>query len=542
MLILASALFLRLAGTWRAEPIDYHADEWVIAQPVYSMVNEGQVGLKTHYKWPGCGVIYTLALVLYPLKAVFGPYSYNSILIIQRVVSALAGTGALFIAFLLMRKMFSVQASLIAAALLAVAKLPVLQGHYGTITSIVSLIVLVVILLSFDLFDVAPGKKPKLRKGRCILLGLICGWGIASKWTVVFAAIPISGAFLLSIYFNRKLNNWPGFIKTNLKRIAIIGSVTIVTFLAANPDFLFAPAKVISGLQYEVIHHQTGHYGSTLAEEKTAAARVYRTIKLLAEPGSVYLLVPALAAFVYCLIRPNRWRLLLIYTLVLWLAMLYRNKLAAERHYLVPFSILLLLFAVALADLFNSNKKPLKLGACSALAVLIIIELLYTCAWISPFWKPDARVRCGRWILENVPRNCGVTWAPRTPNWAAPGMRIIPELFQTYPRQPRPGGDQYIIAARSRLKIFEKHPPSKPVVPEEWFPQQPPSMSELVLYAQMNAGGGPNIELLKKFHAKPSFLGIDLRVFAMDPDRDTTFANQSVTLFRLRKPADDKTQ
>ena len=48
--ILLLALVLRLAGIWRAEPINYHPDEWVIAQPVMSLANNGQVGLKTHYK------------------------------------------------------------------------------------------------------------------------------------------------------------------------------------------------------------------------------------------------------------------------------------------------------------------------------------------------------------------------------------------------------------------------------------------------------------------------------------------------------------
>ena len=136
-MILLVALFLRLAGIWRAEPIDYHPDEWVIAKPVYALANEGQFGLKTHYKWPGCTVIYALGFTLYAFKWLLGPYDYETILILQRVISALAGTGVAALAFFLMRKLFNDRTALLAAALLSVSKLPVLQGHYGSITSIV---------------------------------------------------------------------------------------------------------------------------------------------------------------------------------------------------------------------------------------------------------------------------------------------------------------------------------------------------------------------------------------------------------------------
>ncbi|MBA7482813.1 hypothetical protein ES707_18312 [subsurface metagenome] len=532
--ILALALLLRLVGIWRAEPIDYHPDEWVIAQPVLAIANEGQFGLKTHYKWPACSVIYTLGLSLYALKGLFGPYNYETILIIQRVISALAGTGAVAAAFILMRKLFNPMAGLFAAALISVSKQPVLQGHHGTITSIVSLIILVVMLLSFDLFDVSGSGKGRLRVGRCILLGLICGLGIAAKWTIVFAAIPISGAFLLSIWFRRRFGNWSEFIKVNLKRIGIIAGMSVAGFLAGIPDFLIAPDKIVAGLQYEILHHETGHYGAVMSEEKGSIARVGRTIKLMSNAGSIYLFIPAAAALVYCFARADRWRMLLIYTLLVWLAMLYRNKLAAERHHLVPFIIMVLILAVALAELIQSKKKWLRPAGCTVFILLLAVETLYTCVWISPFWKPDARVQCGRWIMENVPPGSGVTWAPRTSNWTAPGTRIVPELFKKFPRKAKAGADQYIIASNSKMEIFSKHPPTRPVVASEWFPQQPPSMQELLLYFEMNTGKGTFLSQVREFENRAGFLGFDLSWFGFDPNTETTFANRAVTLFKVK--------
>lgn len=138
--------------------------------------------------------------------------------------------------------------------------------------------------------------------------------------------------------------------------------------------------------------------------------------------------------------------------------------------------------------------------------------------------------------MENVPPGSGVTWAPRTSNWAVPGGRISPELFEAYPRQPEPGKYQYIIASRSKLGTFKKHPPARKIVPSEWFPSKPPTMMELNLYYEMNQGGGPNLSFVKSFHTKSRFLGLDLTLFGQSATRETTFANLAVKLFRFNKP------
>jgi hypothetical protein len=526
------ALFLRLAGIWRIEPIDYHPDEWVIAKPVVAIANNGEVGLKTHYKWPACSVIYLLGYGLYVLKGLFGPYSYETILIIQRVTSAIAGTLAVLVAFRLMRRLFSLRTAFISAILISMAMLPVQQGHYGTITSLVSLIILTVMLLSFDLFDIEPNRS--LKTGKCCLLGLVCGLGIAAKWTVLFVVIPISGAFLLSIWANRILGNWGIFIKTNLKRIGIIAGITVLSFLAGFPDFYFAPKKVVSGLDYEIKHHQTGHYGSLLDSKKKLTPRLSSRTKSMISAGSKYLFIPSIAALLYCLVKPGREKLFLVWTMFFWFAMLCKNKLAATRHHLIPFIIMILLLSVGLSILLENRRKLIKYTGYIILVLLLCIEMLYTCIYISPFWKPDARTECSKWIKANVPKGSGVTWAPRTPIWAAPGKVVDPSLFKLYPQNATKNREQYIIAAISRLNIFKKHPPFRPVVPSEWFPQKPPSKNELILYHEMNQENGQHLTLVKKFHAKPGFWGCDLRLFGLNPNTDTTFANQSVSLFKFK--------
>jgi len=534
-LILLLALFLRLAGIWRAEPINHHPDEWNLANPVMALANDAQAGLIYRYNWPGCGAIRLVGYSLYALKPVFGPYSYNEILIILRVLSALASAATVLVSYVLVRKLFNNRAALLAALLISVAKSPVILGHYGTVDSIGSVVIVLVMWLSCDLFEIDPEhQSPTLRAGRCCIIGLICGWGIASKWTLLLAAIPIATALFLTVIARRKLGHWRRFIEVNLKRIAIIGGMTLLAFLAFLPDLQIAPQKVLSGFEYEMVHHKTGHHGAVTADQAGLDKRLIRTYTAFNQCGSIYLTLAGIAAVIFALVKPTRRRYFLLLTMLLWLMVLLRNIVAPIRHHLIPFMLMLMLTAVLFDKVFGSEKKYLRLAGIVVFVIVTILATLYTCIAASPFWKPDARVMCSNWIQANVPKGSGVTWAPRTPHWAAPGEWVAPSLFKSYPRRAEPGKDQYIIVTKRNLEIFKKHPPTKPVISREWFPNQPPSMQELLLYAEMNAGGGNNLQIVKKFENSPSFLRLDLGFFAMDPETETTSANRAVVLFKVK--------
>ncbi len=537
IVILLLALCFRLAGIWRSEPIDYYPDEDKIARPVFSLANHAQVGLKRDYNWPMCGVIYPFGYALYGLKGWFGPYSYHNILIIQRILSTLVGTGTIFVVFLLMKKLFSVKTALIAASFVAIGKLPVRLDHDGYLRSCVSLIIITVMLLSYDLFDV--NKKSNghedLKTGRCSMLGFICGWGVAIRWTMVLSVLPISGAMLLSIWYHRKNGDWKTFIKTNIKRIGIIAAIATISFLAGNPDFQFSPEKVMSGVLLQKQQGKVGHYGKFVDRSDSLAYKFSNIAQNMTKCGSIYLFIPGIIATICCFLKPTRAKIFLLWTMFLWLFVLHRNVLPLEKYHLVPFIIMLLLISICLSAGTEYKKHWAKVTAFVLYAFLIITGSLYTLIWISPYWKTDARILCSRWIKANVSQDSGVTWAPRTHKWMLPGRVVDPSLFKMYPRQARPDKDQYIMASKNMMNVFKKHPPFKPVNPDDWFPSKPPTMNELLIYAEMNNGGGPNLKLVKEFSTKPSFLGLDLRLFGLRPVQDTTSANWAVSLFRVNR-------
>ena len=205
-------------------------------------------------------MIYPLGYTLYNLKGFFGSYTYDEILILLRVISAILGTATILLVFFFMRKFSGGKSGLIAASLLAVAMMPVTNGHYGTTDNLITLAFILIVLRSYDLFDVNQPDSA-LNWGTCCLFGFIWGWALPSNGRWFLVVMPAFFGLTFSVFCKPKIIPWLLFWKTNLKRITLICAVAAVSFLAGIPDFQLAPKTVLDGLQYEMIHQQTGSYG-----------------------------------------------------------------------------------------------------------------------------------------------------------------------------------------------------------------------------------------------------------------------------------------
>ncbi|MHC4215135.1 MAG: hypothetical protein ACYSWP_17375 [Planctomycetota bacterium] len=341
------------------------------------------------------------------------------------------------------------------------------------------------------------------------------------------AAIPISGAFFLSLWYQRRAGKWNVFIGANSKRVGIILGMLVIGFLAGCPDIQFIPAKVIDGFNYEMLHHKTGHYGSVLVEEGAWHYRIMRTARILGGCGSIYMLIAGIGAVIFCLIRPSRAKVFLLWIIFFWLLVVFRNFVAGSRHHFIPFIVMLMIIAVALGEGLKNRIGKVRIGCGIAFAFLVVSGTLYTCITISPLWRPDSTLECASWVRANVPSDNGLTWAPLS--------AVDRELAKEYPRQGSDSKDRYIIASHVMMRRFAKHPLSRRVIASEWFPSKPPSTMVLSLYAEMNAGGGPNLTQVKEFYREPSFLGMDSRLFLQSAKGTHIMANRGVTLYRFNK-------
>lgn len=535
--VLGISFAVRIAGIQRTKSVDYHPDEGVLAIPIQQIANTGQVGLKTHYKWPGCGVIYPVGYGMYFLKPMFGEYDYITVLKTLRVLSAIASLGAVAMVFEFLRKYHSVRAGFLGAIFLGVSTMPAIAAHYATLDSVTMLLFIASLYFVYGFFHVdKDGAKVNVVK--TFSIGALIGYAISVKWTLMLMAIPVFveavGGFIDSVKNNTKLL----FLKTGMQKGSILGLGMVVGFLLFFPDFQLVPNKAIEGIQFEMKHHNTGHYGEVLSDPMGLAKKFKRTYNLFVKCGWKAFTIAGLCSMVFVFFKRNRLKWFLFAVFILWTSVPFRNLISPPRHYLVPYIILLLSLAILADYLLSLRVKAVRIASIACLSLAVLASLLYTCISVSPFWMADPRYACAEWIMDNVPKGSGVTWAPRHSayNWSVPGTRIAGFLFKEYPRLAEPGKYQYLIASPIVLGVYKQHPPDRKIVPEEWFPGTPPSQQELELFYQLNEGGGDQWQRVEAFRSKPQFLGLTYKIFGEPEGQEPTVACKKVFLYKSKYP------
>ncbi len=248
-LVLLGALALRLWGIKQGLPYVYNIDE--AGHFVPKAVEMSAHGLNPHYFVNPPALTYVLHLVLF---AWFGAghgvtHEYalhpDRVFLVARVTVALLGTAAVWLLYLLGARLFDRRVGLLAAAVEAVAFLPVFYGHLALNDAATLL------PLTLSLF----GSAGIMRYGRrrdYVLAGIGLGFACASKYTAGIAIVPFAAA--ASTHY---LAAPPGSGKRVLVGLAIGGLCALGAFLLANPYAL---------LDFQRFHSELVHQ-SSLSEE-----------------------------------------------------------------------------------------------------------------------------------------------------------------------------------------------------------------------------------------------------------------------------------
>jgi len=194
---------------------------------------------------------------------------------------------------------------------------------------------------------------------------------------------------------------------------------------------------------------------------------------------------------------------------------------------------------------WSSPRRHLAWGVRAVSILVVADELLYACVAMSPFWKPGACLEFARWLQQNMPPGTAVVMTPFTPVGTVPGSKVWDqpmvgyEELKQFPRRPVRGRGMVCLAAHRSLNRFKKHPPDRPINPQEWYyGKNPPTIEILRFYAELNKEQSDSYAQLKRFYAQPSFLGFDLRFFVQSAKKDSVYANRGITVFAPKgKPA-----
>jgi hypothetical protein len=415
--VLIAAVSLRLWGVGQGLPYVYNLDESDHFVP--HAVAMFRHGLDPHYFANPPALTYLLhflfALWFGGANGVAHAYAHHpeDVYVLARVTTAMLGAAAVWLLYLLGARLFGRGVALLAAAIEAVAFLPVFYAHLA-LNDVPALAPLTLSLL---------GAAGVLRRGRALdylLAGVGLGLACATKYTAGIALLPLLAA-IASRYLGRERDQAPDDGRSApaspvIAGVAIAGVAALAAFVLANP--------------YSLLDYQGFHRG--LVHQSTLSGEAQGKLGAPKGGGLPYYLwsltwglgwVPALAALGGALTVWRRERAL--GWLLVPAALIFLLFMGAQGRYfgrwLLPiFPIVCLLAAFFVLELARSisERRPRLRGAAIVLAVAAACAqgVVYSVHSSLVLSRADTRNLTRAWMVGNVPAGSRIVVEPLVPN------------------------------------------------------------------------------------------------------------------------------
>ncbi len=427
--ILVGALVLRLWNIDHNLPFVYNADEELHFVPKAVDMLGGSLN-PGYFENPSALtylllVVFKLRFLGDDLRATFAGDPEPAFLT-ARVVVALIGTLVVGLVFWAGARFADRRAGLVAAAVMAVAFLPVFYSKHAlndTVTMAPVAVALVGCLLVYQ----------RGRPGDWLLAGAAIGVATATKYTAGAMVITLLIAAALRVERDR------GELKRAVVGLVIAGAALVVCFAILNPFALLHPGEARSQISGQSGQASTGKLG----QESELGWWYY--VKSLTWGFGWLPLAAAIGGGIVMLRRDWRIALLLVaFPIVLWLYM--GNQGRHFGRWLMPIYPALCVLAgiavVALVDRLRWRPAPLLAVATLALCVQGLVQSIHIDTVLG---KRDTRTLARAWMEEHIPDGAGVVVEPFVPgNWleldATRQFRRFPvkRPFQAYEKKLRP--------------------------------------------------------------------------------------------------------
>jgi hypothetical protein len=413
--VLLGGLGLRLWGVRQGLPYVYNADEGdhFVPRAVHMFAAHS---LNPHYfenppaytyllhwllaLWYGGGTAVLRAYELHPAD----------VYTLARVAVALLGVAALWLLYATGARVFGRAVGLLAAAIEAVAFLPVFYAHLA-LNDVPTLAPLTLSLL---------GTAGVLRKGRIrdyLIAGIGLGLACASKYTAGIVLVPLATAVVV-----RYLDSDRAAQRRVVIGLLLAGAATLLAFLAANP--------------YALLDYSSFHAG--LVHQSTLSGEAQGKLGAPKEGGFLYYLwsfawglgwLPSLAAVGGALIvwrADRRLAWLLVPGTLLFLVFMGVQGRYFGRWLLPIFPIVCLLAAFFLVRLIESATHrarptaPVRIAIAAVVVVVTLAQgLLYSAHSGLVLSRTDTRTLTRDWMLANIPKGAKIVVEPVAPDeWA----------------------------------------------------------------------------------------------------------------------------
>jgi 4-amino-4-deoxy-L-arabinose transferase-like glycosyltransferase len=459
--VLLGGLGLRLWGVGQGLPYAYNSDEADHFVPRAVRMFE-QHTLNPHYFANPPAFTYMLhylfALWYGGASGVEHAFAAHpgDVYTLARVAAAALGAGALWLLYATGARLFGRAVGLLAAAVEAVAFLPVFYAHLA-LNDVPTLAPLTLSLL---------GTAGVLRKGRArdhLLAGIGLGLACATKYTAGIVLVPYVAAVAA-----RYLDAEPGAGRRALGGIALAGLLALVAFLIANP--------------YAVLDYQSFH--GELIHQSTLSAEAQGKLGAPKEGGLLYYLwsltwglgwVPALAALggALCIWRSSpRLGWLLVPAPLLFLAFMGLEGRYFGRWLLPIFPIVCLLaafFALQVTHAVARRAPRLRTVAVAVAAVALCGQgFSYSVHSGLVLARADTRSLTRAWMVTHIPAGAAIVVEPVAPDAWGERWNKYPSLLSRISAagalEPEPGGTSLVgiedyerTLAPALIGYYQKH-------------------------------------------------------------------------------------
>jgi Dolichyl-phosphate-mannose-protein mannosyltransferase len=411
--VLALAFGLRLWGVKQGLPFVYNVDEasnfvptavsyyftdsynphYFINPPAFSYLLHVVLGTWFGGGWPfGAGNDVGSALATDP----------TGVFVVSRVTSAVLGTAAVAFVYLTGRRLFDRRVGLVAAAVMAVAFLPVFYSHLA-LNDVPALLPLAVSAYG------SAGVLARGRPGDYALAGAGLGLAAATKYTAGIVALPLAVACGSQLLAGRR---------AALRGIALGGALAVVAFVLANPHALLSFDEFWSDVR-----------------KQEEAASGFGKLGLDYDSGLLYYvwvltwgfgwvpLAAAVAGAVRAFAEDVRRALFLVPWPVVLMVYMGTQERFFGRWLLPAFPALALLAGLAVVRAVDAlGRRPrarVALGAALCTA-LLAQGLFYSVHVDRVLSRDDARNQARAWMVDNIPPQSKVVVEPIVPDaWFA---------------------------------------------------------------------------------------------------------------------------
>ena len=501
--ILTAGFGLRIVGLNVGLPEAPDPREVIIAEDVLNLIHFAAP--PQTYNWPGTAWFYIVAAVGKLLSFSGLSFTEARVILLARCINVLLSTATLWFTYTIGQHVYNRRAGQIAAGLLAVAMLHATNESRFALVDIPATFCVTLFLWIALRARIAASV---LTFRTAVWLGIIAGVGFAVKFTTVFVCFSLL-TFIGTKHFYR--------------RLATIVGVSALTFTLLCPywviDLILPEWNLFfSDFWYEATHYHKGHFGLISTAESGWLQRFVYILVLLKWGMGLPLALLVGFAIVRALVSLKSkvsTEALLLAFVIPYLLFIGIHKVKFARHLLILYPALMVLAAIALANLLKITHKGSSLlmsgkpngyvifqkwGGRIIVGVVVLYSFVYTAAFAAVMLAPPTRVAVSEWISTHIPPEEVIATAPITLfNW------FLPDLDLDVVDQEA----EWVLILVPDLEVFQKyqqHPHGYQY--EDWYPISEIELEETLAFYTRILGEGSSYELHKTFRRTPRFFNV----------------------------------